>query len=69
MAKRDEWLCGFATACRTALALYIDSRLVADLLDSAGLTSVAELRKAGVDDGDVQRLKPVLAELRKRTRK
>lgn len=65
---RDEWLCGYAAACRTALALYVDDRLVAGLLDGAGLTSVAALRVAGVDDGDIDRLRPVIAELQRRKR-
>lgn len=62
-----SWLRGFQQgfACAAALVMkqHGDAIIVQDLLPCAGLTSLKELSKYGVDEGDVKVLAPIIKEM------
>jgi hypothetical protein len=65
---RDEFLCGYVTACSAALTNYVEADVVAEMLGAAGIHTMRDLRRTGCDSFDVKKLRPALAEAAKRRR-
>lgn len=65
---KDRFLAGFA--CAVAFVVGVDGSATRtdEALTYAGLTSVKDLRKAGVDDCDIETLRENIRELQERRR-
>lgn len=63
-AERDEFLNGFAIALATVQRLHDDPTAVDDAIKSNGLT-IADFRKAGVDNYDLNVLRYCTGELKR----
>jgi hypothetical protein len=63
--KNDEFTQGFACACATMLHAHGESTMVRDCY-ICNFRTVEQLRRAGVDDYDIQILKPIIKEIQER---
>lgn len=52
MAKKDEWLCGYAAALGAVQRLFHENKIVVEVLKCDGLT-IADLRNAGAEAFDM----------------
>lgn len=71
--KQDEWhkrgfASGIAVACSTMVGTWGEEVAVEEILSGAGLNTRAKMKRLGVDDYDMDILKPVFKTLRDRRR-
>jgi len=63
-AENDLWhqrgfACGIAVACATMVDVWGEQVAVEEILAGAGLTTRAKMKALGVDNYDLDRLKPI----------
>lgn len=73
-ANQDIWhkrgfAVGIAVACSTMVGTWGEEVAVEEILSGAGLDTRAKMKALGVDDYDLDILKPVFATLRGRARR
>lgn len=67
--KNREFVRGYAAALSTMVFLHGDSTEVCDALKAAGLYSVADARRAGIESYDLQILTPALRSIAAREKR
>lgn len=68
MSKRDDFTCGMAAAAGIIMQGHGDDVLAGEILGAAGLMTVSDMRKAGVDPYDIRLCVPVLRHFRDQER-
>ncbi len=64
--KRNDFLIGYACACADIMRSHGEDTIAADVFRGCFMT-VSQMRKVGVDESDIDALKPIVKEiLRKR---
>lgn len=66
--KTDRWLCGYACAIAVIVRTRGESSETEEALAAAGLTSVSAAQDAGVDESDLEVLRPTLRALWRKRR-
>lgn len=69
MTNEDRFVCGYVAACADMLSMHHNDTEVRDCLENI-FKSTKDLKEKGVDDYDIELLKPIIKEiLRKRKSK
>lgn len=63
----DEFLQGLAYACATFVKRHNAHIGIKEVIWSAGISKISQLTKAGVPKTDIDPLRPIIAEIRRRT--
>lgn len=69
MSQSRAWITGVVYAAGYVAASHGEDVIAMDLLEAAGITKISQLRELGCDQSDIDNVKPLLPELRRRARR
>lgn len=69
MSQSAAWMEGVAFAAAYLVADRDQPTIASELLDLIGVDSVSQLRNIGCDDVEINRLRPLLVQMRRRVKR